>query len=228
MNAQDLKWILCPGRNTSDLKLFHDIYNFWVNTWTEAYKELKVDKDLYSDSFTRQDYIGALQYKGQIIACTFFKKCRKEELTHIRDSYFSNWSEKHLDVLFSRGSNTIVCSQFTVHALARGKSLGFSTKDILMGMLIKTFLESQFDSMTGATRQDRNVHTASERWGVITVEENVPSGFGDFVAIQSCFKDECNAAFKKNELAFLCESLWKSRVDISSQDVAAFEFFKVG
>lgn len=227
MEAADLKWILCPGRNTSDVKLFRNIYEFWENTWTQAYKDLKIDKALYSDSFTRQDYIGALEYKGQIIACTFFKKCRQAELTHIKDSYFANWSERNLEALFSRGPNTIVCSQFTVHPMARGKSLGFSTKELLMGMLIKTFLESQFDSMTGATRQDRNVHTASESWGVITVEENVPSGVGDFVAIQTCFKKECQAAFNKHEQRLLCENLWKNHVDIASPDKEAFEFFKV-
>lgn len=228
MCATNLKWILCPGQNPTDLKSFRDIYKFWRVSWQKAYADLNLDSPLYSDKFTRQDLIGALEYKGTIIASVFFKGYAHEEETYAEDSYFKNWPQEHRLSLFIRGPNIVTSTQLTVHPLARGTNLGFPTKELMTGLCAKTLLESTYDTMAVATRQDRNVHLSCLNWGAVNLATDVDSGYGDLVSLQAYYKTEVANAYSKHTLSLLCNSLWSGRTDIFQKDSFSSKLIKAG
>lgn len=218
-----LRYVICPG-SMPDPKFeaeYKQIYNCWRETWTQAFQELKVDKPFYSDAFTRQDFIGAIFHQNTCIAMAFYRFMdgSREELA--ADSYFSNWSEKDLEVLLSRGSRIIVCSNFTVHPSARGRDIGISMKDLCIGMITETFLNSDADAMTGAVRVDRGVGVACEKWGAYPISRGVICEYGENnTDLLGFFKDHIKN-HPNHELKPVVETLWEKRLVIPRLDVTS-------
>lgn len=211
-----LKYILCPGSMPAVEydSTYRKIYQCWRETWEHAFAELKVEAPFPSDSFTRQDYVGAVFQGDRCLALSFFRLMDASRAEFSKDSYFSNWEPSHREVLRSRGNKIIVCCQFTVHPSARGKSIGISAKDLLMGMITETFLNSDADAMTGAVRVDRGVNGAGERWGAYVIDRKVPCDFGEKnTDLIGFFKDHILAQ-SPHEMKPLVERLWNERLVI--------------
>ncbi|MGE0631026.1 MAG: hypothetical protein AB7O96_01370 [Pseudobdellovibrionaceae bacterium] len=214
--AKDLKYVMCPGScpDPDFYKYYDKIFDCWSTVWKDALVELKANKQLHSDAFTRQDYIGAIFWKDHCVALSFFRWTYAFQKAFSQDSYFSNWTDNHQDSLRSRGDKIIVCSYFTVHPLARGTQLGFSGKDLMMGMIIETFLGSKADGMTGAVRVNKHVNEASVRWGGLEIAKEIPSGFQDTtVDLIGFFKDHIESQ-PSPDLKPLCNELWQNRLMI--------------
>lgn len=230
--THDFRYVMCPGSQPEPafVHLHQQIYSCWELIWTKAFEELKVSKPLYSDPFTRQDYVGALFHKDKCVGMSFFRWAHATRADFAKDSYFANWSEDHLAQLSSRGPHIIVCSNYTVHPDARGTQLGLSTKDLLLGMIVETFMNSNADAMTGATRRDRKVNDVCHRWGAKEIAEEIPSGYGDTVDLVGFFKDHI-AAFPPHILKPLAQKLWTERLEIGrvahQQDYSHFKPLKV-
>ncbi len=227
VNTNDFSYVLCPGSmpEQSDLKVYNEIFTCWKDVWSTTFTELNVTKQLFSDAFTRQDYIGALYYKNTCFALAFYRWADATRSDFSNDSYFSNWSPEHQKALCSRGNNIIVCSQFTVHPFGRGSNLGVSGKDLLMGIIVETYMNSNADAMTGAVRVDRGVNGAGERWGAYVIDRKVPCDFGekntDLIAL---FKDHINQ-HAKHPLDNVVKEIWNNRLVLQRKSIGT-EFVK--
>lgn len=208
-----LKYILCPGSmpDPAHDEIYREIYRCWRETWEQAFRELKYEGAFPSDSFTRQDYVGAVFHGDRCIALGFLRMMDARRPEFETDSYFSNWEPHHRRELRSRGDKIMVCCQFTVHPSARGRSIGLSTKDLLTGILVESFLRSDADAMTGAVRVDRGVSSSTERWGGYVIDRKVPCEFGEKnTDLVGFFKDHI-AAQPPHELKSLVQDLWEGR-----------------
>ncbi|MGE0632589.1 MAG: hypothetical protein AB7O96_09290 [Pseudobdellovibrionaceae bacterium] len=213
---KDFSFVLCPG-NLPDPKYnayYEEVYKCWNLVWSVAFAELQVTKKTYSDAFTRQDFIGATFYKGQCIGMCFYKWADGNRIDFAADSYFQIWNDEHRKALCSRGNKILVCSNLTLHPLARGQKLGFSGKDLMIGMMVQTFLHSNADAMTGAMRVDRGANGATARWGATTIAHRVPCDYGaDNTELVGFFRDDL-AKFPPHDLYSFSQSLWKNRMVI--------------
>ena len=223
IKPNDFRYVLLPGTlpEPKHKDTYMHVYDIWKEVWVNAFQELKVDKPFYSDSFTRQDYIGALFYKNRCFAMAFYRWTDASRADFVTDSYFYNWNDDHRKHLRSRGDKIIVCSYFTVHPNGRGSVLGLSGKDLLMGMITKTFMNSGADAMTGAVRINKGVNTAGEKWGTTLIAGHVDSGYDADVDLIGFFKDTI-AVHPANELSDLTEFLWSNsmiipRIDLSQE-----------
>lgn len=215
---KDLQYVIVPGQwpEPSQKEIYAKVYRCWEDVWSKAYIELhNNDESLRSDAFTRQDYVGAVLYKGECIALSFFRWIDTELSIIRRDSYFANWGETHIKKLCSRGSRVMVCSYFTIAPSARGAQLGVSMKDLLVGLSLRVFLESGADAMTGALRRDRHVNEACARWGGVEIAREIPSGHGDYVDLMGFFQKEIRESHPRPESA-LVDQLWRDRMYVAS------------
>lgn len=221
MDIKDFKYVLCPGSMPEDKyeDMYNQIYQCWRDVWIDAFRELKVEKSLHSDAFTRQDYVGALFYRNQCFALAFYRWAEAKRQEFEQDSYFSNWGAEHLEKLCSRGPNIIICSQFTVHQRGRGKTLGISGKELLAGMAVQTFINSEADGMTGAVRVDKGVNGAGLRWGAYSIESRVPCEFGENNTELIGFFKDFILRQPKHELSEVAEALWRDRLIISRKNL---------
>jgi|GEM_PF-2315923 len=216
----DFRYVMCPGSQPDPryADLHQEIFHCWETVWKQAFQELHVDKPLYSDSFTRQDFIGALLYKDHCVGMTFFRWANANGSEFAKDSYFSNWEQEHIDVLRSRGPEIIVFSNLSILPEARGMRLGVPTKEVILGVAVENFMSSRADAMTGTPRRDRNVNEGCRRWGATNIALDVPSGYGDTVDIVAFFKDQVSEA-PPHILKSFVKDLWDHRLEISRVEV---------
>lgn len=216
---QDLRYVIVPGQwpDRGAEALYEKVYKCWEETWMETFHELgKPAGFLKSDSFTRQDFVGAILYKEECVALSFFRWADPRSATFVKDSYFANWSETHIKKLRSKGDRIVVCSNFTIAKSARGMAVGFSMKDLLVGISLKTFQNTGADALTGALRTNRHVNEACARWGGTEVAREIPSGHGDTVDLMAFFQDVL-ARHPRQPLSDLVDQLWDAHVQENQQ-----------
>jgi hypothetical protein len=152
---------------------YKSAYALWKMVWLETFKELDGVDRIFSDDFSRQDEILCL-FRGPICLAVGVMRWRNLDMPSVRDdSYFEMWPTKALEILGSNGKNIVIASNLAVHPMARRNALGLPMKDVMLGLLVKRFLESGADAMTGAMRADRGMHTAAYQLGASVLESNL-------------------------------------------------------
>jgi hypothetical protein len=204
--------------NNSGFHCHYDCaYLAWHETWEKTYKcDFQATSFLPSDEFTRQDEILAIFFRGECAALCFFSHVNMVDESAKSDSYFKNWPEIAVSGLCEQGSEVIICSQFTVIEKFRKEELMMdaSWKNILMGLLIKYFVESQKHAMTGTMRVNKAMDRLTYKFGATPLIEKMeyPAGkemtLVDLVAffqsnVQIAYEDYCHSA--------LLDELWKKR-----------------
>jgi hypothetical protein len=215
------QFVLCPGSMPAKEyePMYNKIYECWNYVWKDALIELAGSNELHSDLFTRQDYVAAIFDGETCFATSFFRWANSARTEFAQDSYFKYWSSEHLEQLSRRGHNIIVSSQFTVHPHGRGKNLGFSGKDLMMGMVAEIYLNSDADAMTGAARRTRAVNDVCERWGAYPIAKNMHNEYGEnIVDLYGFFKDHMLAQ-SPHILKPMVQDLWGQRMVIPRQEI---------
>lgn len=210
------RYVLCPAvrADSKYSKEYNEIYNCWREVWDLTLKELNYPKKFYSDGITKQDFIGALFDGETCIGLCFFRWLDTSRPEFYNDSYFYNWSESNKETLFSRGRRIVTCTQLAVRPLVRGRAYGFSTKELMMGLMTETFLNSNADSMAGAMRVDRGVSASAQRWGATPIAIKVPCEYcEDNTDLVGFFRDKISL-YPKHELKDSVTQLWKNKLQI--------------
>lgn len=226
MNRNKFQYVICPGNNPKAefRQIYNQIYNCWEALWNEAYREMKIDKELYSDVFTRQDLVGAVLYENKCVGVSCFRWADSLTIDFSKDSYFSLWEEADLKAASRFGSRIIVCSNLAVHPLARGGNLGLSMRELLTGMTTEVFRASAADAMAAHIRIDKKVNEACAMWGAQLIRPNIHfSGgiSGDFMV----FSKESVDTRSSHQLDGMLRELWNKRLIVPKQYSSQEEFF---
>jgi hypothetical protein len=145
------------------------VYEAWLQTWSDVFER----SPLYSDAFTRQDEILALFSRGECAGMAFFRSVDVSKGWNRNDSYFGAWPDSAIRGLSEQGSRTLVCSFFTVTSQFRKDRTEISVKDLLLSLLVRHFLDSDCDVMTGNLRNSKGVNTLCFRWGASLLVSDV-------------------------------------------------------
>lgn len=152
---------------------YNSAYAMWKLVWSDTFKELDGADRIYSDDFCRTDEIICLFREQTCLAMGFMRWVNFNLESACEDSYFKVWPKEALQKLGSRGNNVIVCSNLTVHPLARGNKLGLPYKDVMVGLLVERLMESGADAMTGTMRVDRGMHKTTFQFGAELLLKNL-------------------------------------------------------
>jgi len=173
----------------ADLPLIGEAYRCWGEVWQETFAELENRRDLPSDDFTRQHEVGALFHGYECIALTFYRWIDLSSPISRADSYFSVWPESVRDQASAYGSRVCVGSNFTISAPWR-RAAGCSLKDVLMGLVIERFLQSDASALVGTMRADRGMSRLADRLGFRKLQQGVIH-HGVDVDLVAFFRDRC-------------------------------------
>lgn len=215
LNQAKLRYVICPG-SLPDLNFqstYKAIYDCWFSVWKDAYREMKVESELYSDSFTRQNYIGALFLEEKCLGLCFFRWANYNLPDFSHDSYFSYWNSEDLVSLTKCGSNIIVSSNFTIAFEARKGILGLPIKDLLTGISVEFFMNANADAMAANLRVDKKVNEACKKWGAELIRPNVHFSGGICGDLMVFYKDQVLKR-PKLELETTVQNLWSNRTII--------------
>lgn len=151
-------------------------YDTYSAVWSKAFSELDKPGPIFSNDFTRQDYIVSIMDGATCAACSFFREVNISNPVHRQDSWFKEWDNEIFSNLLTDGlSKGLIYSYVTVHPNYR-KALRPDFKALAMvGCL--SMLQAQFDGfqlMFGATRNSHKMDEACASWGSLTLKSNVP------------------------------------------------------
>jgi hypothetical protein len=215
----DIQLVICPGRfpEKKHLSIYNKVYDCWKEVWSQTFLEIDKNPNLHSDAFTRQDFISAILVNGDCKALCFYRYVDAEASSTQKDSYFNNWSEIHLQKLYSQGSNVLVCSYLTVHPSARKDSTGVHLVEYLVGLATEVFLQSYANVMTGAMRKNRKAHNVTYNWGAIPVAQDVDSGHGDLVDLVAFFRENVIGKKLEHPVTEQFEKLWQDVIVVDQE-----------
>ncbi len=185
---------------------------------------MKFEDQLFSDSFTRQDYIGALLYEEQCVALCFFRRANATLPDFRQDSYFSYWDAEDLKCLTLQGPRIIVSSNFTIHPLVRKGNIDFSMKDLLTGISVEFFMNAEADAMAANLRVDKKVNDACAKWGADLIKPNVHVSGGICGDLMVFYKDRV-AQRNPLDLESEVKRLWQNHFVIPNEYEVVNNYF---
>jgi hypothetical protein len=226
LQSQGLQFILCPGRAPDEKYrgVYNEIYRSWHTVWTDAYSELQDASPLFSDAFTRQDFIAAIFLDGKCLAFILFRHMDLALSSTLNDSYFTQWSEIHRQKVSKLGRNILICSNLGIDPAARKQSLGFSMKHLMVGFITEIALQSAADVVLSTPRKDKGVHSAAYDWGAISIAQNINWGLDVIVDLTALVKEELLKK-RTHELVPMIEKLWQDMLVIEERPIETVNSF---
>jgi len=185
----------------------------WEQVWLGLYEATKFPGPLFLDSLLRQDEAACIFTPTECVGMILFRTVDFRIMDFRKDSYFKEWNEEDLRKLLKHGSRVFVTSYLTVHPDFRNFSPQVKFKSVLLDLMIKRFLPSDADVISGVTRRDRNINDETYRLGaeVVCAERDYMEGR---------FKVDLIAIHKKNavesldpHVRALSDSIWNNRLD---------------
>ena len=222
VNLQGLKVVVFPGNGSisaESRQAYDEAYATWKLVWKQTLLELDGNANLFSDHFTRQDYIVALYHGLQCIALCCFRRADLARASDREDSWFKPWPEEALQMFGSESRSGVALSWLTIHPdYRRSVSLDhlkeFSASDRLCELINLFLQDCKMDLAFGVTRNNRSVNKMSEYVGFKTYRANAQH-HGIAVDLITLGPDDLKAAeLKYPAVAF---ELWSKRTLITSE-----------
>lgn len=194
----------------SDLAEFYDkSYECWHSVWYQTLKELDGIQKLYSDEFTRREYICSIFNENECVGLILFHKLNFAREASWSDSYFSAWPKKALQKLCSDGTEVLVGAYVTVSPKYRGNQNGFLVKDLIVEIAVQLLLETDCNSLSGTMRNNKGMDKSAYRSGATPIQKDVPF-HGVNVDLVGFYKK--HIVSEKIVQSFVSQSLWRNKV----------------
>lgn len=175
----DLRFHVLPGKfiPIGFEQEYIKAYELFRSNWSETFQEIFGSNFiLYSNDFTRQDYIQAIFLEEKCIAVDCVREINLKNPADLDDSWFKPWKRSYLKRFIRKGyKRCLVNSYFTVHKDYR-KSVVHDKYSIsyVMGCLSVLYqIELGSSLMFGMMRNDRSMHSLGTMWGSQTIESNI-------------------------------------------------------
>jgi hypothetical protein len=188
----------------------------WEEVWLDLFSHHKVEHPLYLDGMLRQDEAACIFTPTACVGMILFRTLDFSIINYRRDSYFKEWTDGDLETLLRHGKRVFLATYMTVHPDFRHFSPHFKFKEVLLDLMVKRFLLSPADVISGVTRRDRGIHDESYKLGATLIHENVDYMDGRFrVDLVGFYRHEVNESpnLKVREVS---DVIWQKRIDLTT------------
>ncbi len=198
------------GRNAAGLDLNNRAYAYWKEFWGSIYESAGSRAAFVLDDFSRQDVVGVLSRRDEIVAVhchSFFNIEQRATLDH---RYFLFYPPSYLERLREWGVRKVVTYEFlTLNPDWTKRKIGFPLAEAIMGLGLRVLEESDADAIISSVRRDVKVHEMCQRWGWETFQANVQRR--NFpLDLMACHR----SAIKPHvdpQIDEFCRQLWRGR-----------------
>lgn len=173
MSHMDWRITILNPKDKTITEDFRAAYEMWKKSWWDVFEQIEKPYLMHSDQFMRQDSILALFCNNKCAGLSFFSEADMNERFWNEDSYFSVWPQLAIKKLTAQGNRVLVCSYFTVSHEFRKTHTNISTKDVLLGLLVRYFMTTSSDVMTGSLRNSKGINSLCYRWGALPLMQEV-------------------------------------------------------
>lgn len=221
MNSIDKNFqlVLLPFRHVEQklAKFYTPAAECWEKVWRDLFLSSGFNKPLFLDNLIRQDEAACIFNGDRCAAMILFRLVDFGLMDFRRDSYFTEWHSGNLDKLLRHGSKVFVTSYLTVHPEFRNFSPEVKFKSVLLDIMVKRFLQTSADVISGITRCDRGINDEVYRLGAETVSANEDYMEGRFKVDLIAIPKGKAIESPEVHVRALSDRLWKTRLDHQTQ-----------
>jgi hypothetical protein len=156
-------------------------FHLWEKQWSETFRELGANKEIYSDDFLNRELTGLFLGTEAIgfVLCTFIDLSR---YSHRRLQYSHSHPETLWRVYSESQDQVMSTTYLTLDHDWRKSNTDYPISELIMGLSVLRFLESPADRLIGYFRNNRGVNEMMYRHGgtpvlVNQIAYNVPVDF---------------------------------------------------
>jgi hypothetical protein len=175
VDYKKLRFIVLPSSSPKNefVEYYNNAYHSWLSVWSSTYKELGLNKTIFSDEFTRHSDINCIFYNKLCVATVHSRIVNIDLPSTLNDSYFRLWTDEDLNALRNHGNQVMVISNMTVNSAWRKSSCKISIKDLIIYLCCKRFEASNSFLLATFTRNSKNIHKLMERFGAQTIRNDI-------------------------------------------------------
>lgn len=221
-----LRLVLLPGSGVPGeaMESYAAAYETWKIVWRQTLLELDGSDQLFSDHFTRQDYILAIFHGPLCVALCCFRRADLKTPGSINDSWFKPWSQDALISFAKNNSRGIAVSWLTIHpdyrrTVSDEHIKDFSASNRLCEQINLFMQDCKMELAFGITRNNRSVNKMSEYVG-FSVFQHGANHHGVEVDLITVNHDQLREAQKSYpQEAF---EMWNNRTVYQMQTIELF------
>jgi hypothetical protein len=206
----DLVCFELPGKNceVNHRVQYQKLFDFWYRVWQQTFTEINLSFSQFSDEFCRHEYAIALFHKEEVIACVLVDQFDLQNKVHLKHHYFANYPEEVIQNLSNRalGKPIMTVGYLTLDKKYR-KFDGLT--DVVLGLAVKKFLESENHILISYTRNTRRTNDLTFRLGakIILADVMVRGEPSDFVY----FDKSSDKKFMEHSKYHIIMDIWESK-----------------
>jgi hypothetical protein len=222
VRSSELTAVFLPtdGPNLGEAPLYNEAYRLWKDVWKQTYLELDDNPNVYSDDFTRQSELVSLFHGQRCLGMILMRYSDFRLSSSVEDSYFKVWPQHAVEMLQKDGPRIVVASHVTVDPQFRGQlEDGTRVSKLCMGLLVKRFVSSNADAMTGTMRVDRKMDKMVYETGATHLQSHIKLHGVDVELVAFYRKQLLKFQFDVN-----VERLWRNRIDIPYADAQQWHY----
>ena len=140
-------------------------YDCWHESWSVMLEQLDGNAFTHADDFSRQHQIGALFRGDDCAGVSAFRWVDPSLAFHLEDSYFAPWPRPMLRRVLGGLTRVCIGSNLVVAPDFRGTIDGVKVSEVLLGLAVRRYHESDAQLMVGTMRNDRRMNDLSYRLG---------------------------------------------------------------
>jgi hypothetical protein len=209
VELSELKYIIFPGEapQAEWHSEYNDTYRVWKNVWSTTFQELDGNGTVFSDDMSRQTFIGSIMRNDRCVGIGMLHELNFHLPSARDDSWFKSWPDSAIKKLISEGLRVLVFSNVTVDPDYRGDlGNGIRLRNLIAGMMTKTFLTTNADVMAGNARCDRGVNHACYLAGATHLQQSRLHGVE--VDMLAFYRKKIENV---HQFSFAEEALWRRR-----------------
>lgn len=207
--------VMLPFRNMNSHLSTHyrAAADCFEKVWLGLYQSKDFNGPLFLDNLLRQDEAACVFTPEGCAALILFRTVDFGIMDFRKDSYFKEWNEEDLAKLLKHGNRVFITSYLTVHPQFRNFSPEVKFKSVLLDIMVKRFMQSPADVISGITRCDRGIHDETYKLGAERICANRDYMDGRFkVDLIAIYKDQAKESSVPMVRSFT-DKLWERRID---------------
>jgi len=192
-----------------ELQKCESAYRLWKQAWQGTFRELNVERSLFSDDFMDRE-LGGLFLGNEAVGLLLYNWFEIDRSYHREHSYFENYPTDLIAELLSSGYKKImVISYMTLKDDWRKPFTDLPISELLISFCVKRFVESDAQILVGYFRNDRKTNEMFYRHGGIPLIKDVKryNVDVDFASITKANATDSNVS----GVAEIANRLWENR-----------------
>lgn len=211
---KNLNYLVVPTKLTRAAKEQNDVYEFWIQHWTKAFKETGSPEEGWESHFIKADLVTALRDGNAVLTCHLYSFYDLRSKATLASEYFSYLQPSSVQKMRDLNLNSLMSLEYlgvdpAYHHNSAGVSLGKLTVELGARLGEALGLDAVFGTPISTTKTDKMM----DNIGALTFESGIQK-YGYELKLQAAPVNP-RAPSLDPKVRAIADQLWPARTDYS-------------